>query len=71
MRMLFWLEELLVENDNPKLTVREVKGINSVRVILDPNLKLGSDYNIFDNSSKTIIANLICKKKDNTVYLKM
>ena len=60
-----------VENDNPKLTVREVKGINPVRVILDSNLKLGSDYNIFDNSSKTIIANLILEeKKDNIVYLK-
>lgn len=60
-----------VENDNPKLTVREVKGINPVRVILDPNLKLGSDYNIFDNSSKTIIVNLILEKnKDNLVYLK-
>ena len=60
-----------VENDNPKLTVRQVKGINPVRVILDPNLKLSSDYNIFDNSSKTIIANLIVEeKKDNVFYLK-
>ena len=53
-----------VENDNPKLTVRKVKGINPVRVILDPNLKLGSDHNIFDNSSKTIIANLVLEEKN-------
>jgi len=60
-----------VENDNPKLTVRKVKGKNPLRVILDPNLKLDPKHNIFDNSSKTIIANLILeKKKDNILYLK-
>mgnify|MGYP006073421731 FL=1 len=60
-----------VENDNPKLTVREVKGRNPVRVILDSNLKLGSQYHIFDESSKTIIANLtLDKKNNNIVYLK-
>lgn len=60
-----------VENDNPKLTVREVEGRNPVRVILDPNLKLDSQHNIFDKSSKTIIANLILEqKKDNIIYLK-
>ena len=60
-----------VENDNPKLTVREIKGINPVRIVLDPNLKLDSEFNIFDKSSKTIIANLILEqKKDNIIYLK-
>jgi diaminohydroxyphosphoribosylaminopyrimidine deaminase/5-amino-6-(5-phosphoribosylamino)uracil reductase len=60
-----------VENDNPKLTVREIEGINPVRIVLDPNLKLDSEFNIFDKSSKTIIANLILEqKKDNIIYLK-
>tara|TARA_B100000768_G_scaffold128055_1_gene118659 strand:+ start:293 stop:1309 length:1017 start_codon:yes stop_codon:yes gene_type:complete len=60
-----------VENDNPKLTVREIEGSNPVRIVLDPNLKLDSEFNIFDESSKTIIANLILEqKKDNITYLK-
>lgn len=43
--------------DNPKLTVRMVEGRNPYRVVLDSNLKLKSDLNLFKNNSdkKTII----------------
>ena len=32
-----------VENDNPELTVREYKGNNPIRIVIDPDLKL--NYN--------------------------
>ncbi|TWO30889.1 bifunctional diaminohydroxyphosphoribosylaminopyrimidine deaminase/5-amino-6-(5-phosphoribosylamino)uracil reductase RibD [Seonamhaeicola sediminis] len=44
-----------VIQDNPSLTVREWTGINPIRVVLDGNLKLSQDFNVFDNASKTIV----------------
>ena len=43
--------------DNPKLTVRLIEGRNPYRVVLDSNLKLKNDLNIFKYSSdkKTIV----------------
>ena len=60
-----------VENDNPELTVREYKGINPIRIVIDPDLKLNSNYKIFNKSSKTIILNKIQNKEsDNVIFLK-
>lgn len=59
-----------VENDNPELTVREYKGINPIRIVIDPDLKLNYDHKIFNNSSKTIILNRIQSKElDNMIFL--
>jgi diaminohydroxyphosphoribosylaminopyrimidine deaminase/5-amino-6-(5-phosphoribosylamino)uracil reductase len=43
--------------DNPKLTVRMVEGRNPYRVVLDSNLKLKSDLNLFkiNSDKKTIV----------------
>jgi len=43
--------------DNPKLTVRMVEGRNPYRVVLDSNLKLKSDLNLFkiNSDNKTIV----------------
>lgn len=45
------------KKDNPKLTVRLTEGRNPYRVVLDSNLSLKSDLNLFKNNSdkKTII----------------
>jgi diaminohydroxyphosphoribosylaminopyrimidine deaminase/5-amino-6-(5-phosphoribosylamino)uracil reductase len=43
--------------DNPILTVRDWVGKNPVRVIIDKDLKLTKDLNIFNADSKTIIFN--------------
>lgn len=43
--------------DNPKLNVRSWSGNNPVRVVLDMNLRIPKDMNVFDNSVKTIIIN--------------
>jgi diaminohydroxyphosphoribosylaminopyrimidine deaminase/5-amino-6-(5-phosphoribosylamino)uracil reductase len=42
--------------DNPRLTVREVTGDNPVRVVLDPDDRLGSDCNVFaDPAAPTLV----------------
>ena len=43
--------------DNSLLTVREWKGGNPVRIVIDPNLELPLDKSIFDSSSNTLILN--------------
>ncbi|MGB4397970.1 MAG: bifunctional diaminohydroxyphosphoribosylaminopyrimidine deaminase/5-amino-6-(5-phosphoribosylamino)uracil reductase RibD [Daejeonella sp.] len=45
--------------DNPQLNVREWKGRNPVRIIVDRNLELSKELNIFDQSQDTIILNQI------------
>ncbi|KGO89623.1 bifunctional diaminohydroxyphosphoribosylaminopyrimidine deaminase/5-amino-6-(5-phosphoribosylamino)uracil reductase RibD [Flavobacterium suncheonense] len=44
-----------VLDDNPKLDVRDWKGNNPVRVVLDRTGKITSGYHVKDNSIKTII----------------
>ncbi len=46
-----------VQVDNPFLTVREWTGKNPLRVIIDKDLKLSNELNIFNADSKTIIFN--------------
>lgn len=41
-------------NDNPSLTVREVKGDNPLRLVIDRKLELDSNLNLFDGSTPTI-----------------
>ena len=43
--------------DNPHLNVREWNGKNPVRIIIDRNLELPKELNIFDQSQDTIIFN--------------
>lgn len=44
-----------VEKDNPKLNVRDWKGNNPVRVILDKTMRLDKKFAIFDDSQKTLV----------------
>lgn len=44
-----------VEMDNPSLTVREVRGRNPLRVILDRQLQLHPMHNVFDAEAPTLI----------------
>ncbi|MBF0492825.1 MAG: bifunctional diaminohydroxyphosphoribosylaminopyrimidine deaminase/5-amino-6-(5-phosphoribosylamino)uracil reductase RibD [Deltaproteobacteria bacterium] len=57
-----------VKADDPLLTVREVKGENPLRIIIDPNLSLNSSYQVFQSAKETptllvIHENLKDKKK--------
>ena len=48
---------ITAEKDNPSLTVREVEGNNPIRIVIDKDLKLSTDFNLFNNDAKTIIFN--------------
>jgi len=45
------------KNDNPFLTVREWKGKNPVRIVIDRELKVDVMHNIYDLSAPTLIYN--------------
>ncbi len=58
--------------DNPKLTVRQVKGRSPVRIILDKNLKIPTNSNIFSNFASVIVFNnLKNEKSGNIEYIKV
>ncbi len=48
-----------VENDDPKLTVRNVEGENPVRIIMDPSNRLTDNFAIFNDEAPTLIYNTI------------
>jgi len=50
-------------HDNPSLTVRDWSGQNPIRVVLDRNLELVSDINLFDGMVKTLVYNTKESKK--------
>jgi len=51
--------------DNPSLTTRLVDGSNPIRIILDPEGKLPSHLNIFNNEAQTL---LITKQPSSIVF---
>ena len=57
---------ITAKKDNPSLTVREVAGSNPIRIIIDKNLKLSSDLNLFNSEAKTIIFNTIKSEETDT-----
>ena len=59
-----------VINDNPKLDVRSWFGKNPIRIVMDKNLRIPENYNVFDGSVKTIILteNSINLKVNNLFY---
>ena len=60
------------EIDNPQLNVREWRGADPVRVIVDRNLELPNDLNVFDQSQETIIFNeLKTEIIEKTRYLQL
>ena len=59
-------------NDNPALTVRNVKGKNPIRILIDRTLKVNSNASIFNSESNTIILNeLINKEAGNLKYIQL
>ncbi len=61
-----------VQKDNPKLTVRLVKGHNPMRLILDKNNELHNRYNVFSNNDGLgfkIISSKIKNNDDNVFSL--
>jgi len=57
---------ITAEKDNPSLTVREVEGSNPIRIIIDKDLKLSADFNLFNNDAKTIVFNQLKSEENNS-----
>jgi diaminohydroxyphosphoribosylaminopyrimidine deaminase/5-amino-6-(5-phosphoribosylamino)uracil reductase len=43
--------------DNPLLTTREIKGDNPIRILIDKNLSLATNYAVFNNEATTLVVN--------------
>jgi diaminohydroxyphosphoribosylaminopyrimidine deaminase/5-amino-6-(5-phosphoribosylamino)uracil reductase len=45
--------------DNPSLTTREMTGRNPVRILIDIDLKVPTDYHIYNNEAETLVFNSV------------
>jgi diaminohydroxyphosphoribosylaminopyrimidine deaminase/5-amino-6-(5-phosphoribosylamino)uracil reductase len=60
------------ERDNPFLTVRNWKGKNPLRLVIDKNLRLSKDLNLFKPDTQTIIINSKSEfEKGSVSYVKI
>ena len=57
---------ITAEKDNPSLTVREVEGNNPIRIVIDKDLKLSTDLNLFNSEAETLIFNSVKAEKKYT-----
>jgi diaminohydroxyphosphoribosylaminopyrimidine deaminase / 5-amino-6-(5-phosphoribosylamino)uracil reductase len=58
-----------IKNDNPSLTVRQINGINPIRIILDSQAELDISKKIFNDGIKTIVLNLVKNEEKNHIHL--
>ncbi|MDO8998795.1 MAG: bifunctional diaminohydroxyphosphoribosylaminopyrimidine deaminase/5-amino-6-(5-phosphoribosylamino)uracil reductase RibD [Bacteroidota bacterium] len=58
--------------DNPNLTNRLVEGKSPRRIIIDKDLEVPENFNVYDNNAKTIVFNAIKDEvKDNITFIKL
>ena len=58
--------------DNPRLNVRGTSGQDPIRVVIDKNLALNPDLNLFDGSQPTLCYNLLENKEaEGTTWVKV
>jgi len=64
---------ITAELDNPILTVRDYyMGENPIRIVIDKDLKLSNNLNIFNSESKTLIFNNTkTDKKNSNIFIKV
>lgn len=55
-------------HDNPSLTVRNVKGVNPIRILIDFDLKVPRDFNIYNREAKTIVINSIKQEIQDHIH---
>ena len=59
-------------NDNPSLTVRDFSGRNPIRILIDSQLQVQENINLYSDDAPTIIFNRIKdEKKDNIEWVKI
>ena len=56
-----------ITNDNPSLTVRDYGGMNPIRLVIDSQLQISGNLNIFSKDAPTIVFNRVKDKKENNV----
>ncbi len=54
-------------NDNPSLTVRNVNGTNPVRILIDFDLKVPADFNMYNSEALTLVFNSVKDGAENNV----
>jgi diaminohydroxyphosphoribosylaminopyrimidine deaminase/5-amino-6-(5-phosphoribosylamino)uracil reductase len=59
---------LTVEKDNPQLNVRHIHAPSPKRFVLDANLKLGPDYQVFKDGGETHVLNCIKDERVGNVH---
>ncbi|WP_267404192.1 MULTISPECIES: bifunctional diaminohydroxyphosphoribosylaminopyrimidine deaminase/5-amino-6-(5-phosphoribosylamino)uracil reductase RibD [unclassified Chryseobacterium] len=55
-------------NDNPSLNVRNVEGVNPVRILIDFELKVSQDFNIYNQEAKTIVINSVKEEVQDHIH---
>ncbi|MGH1520049.1 bifunctional diaminohydroxyphosphoribosylaminopyrimidine deaminase/5-amino-6-(5-phosphoribosylamino)uracil reductase RibD [Chryseobacterium sp. JK1] len=59
-------------NDNPSLTVRNVEGTNPVRILIDFDLKVPDNFNIYNKEAKTLVLNSVKEgTEENIQFIKI
>lgn len=58
--------------DNPSLTTREVVGRNPVRILIDFELKVPRDFNLYNKEAQTIVFNSVKESiEENITFIKI
>lgn len=53
--------------DNPSLTTREIVGRNPIRILIDIDLKVPSDFNIYNNEAQTLVFNSVKEGEEGNI----
>lgn len=53
--------------DNPSLTTREIVGRNPIRILIDIDLKVPSDFNIYSNEAETLVFNSVKEGEEGNI----
>lgn len=53
--------------DNPSLTTREITGRNPVRILIDIDLKVPANYNIYSNEAETLVFNSVKESQEGNI----
>ena len=59
---------LTVEKDNPSLNVRHIAAPSPIRFVIDPQLKLHKNLNIFEDGAPTHVLNLIQEEQHGVIH---
>lgn len=53
--------------DNPSLTTREIFGKNPIRILIDIDLKVPTDFNIYSNEADTLVFNSVKESEEGNI----